>query len=67
LPPRRRTGRPRARQPDGLRLPALGHRSARGNTGLVRAIALAAEALAIFATVLGCLALTACATIIAAR
>ena len=46
---------------------SLGRRSARDNTGLVRAIALAGEALAIFATVLGCLALTACATIIAAR
>jgi len=45
---------------------SLGRRSARHSTGLVRAIALAGQTLAILATVLGCLALSACAAIVAA-
>ncbi len=44
---------------------SLGRRGARDGTGLVRAIALAGQTVAILATGLGCLALTACAAIIA--
>lgn len=45
---------------------SLGHRSRRGTRGAMRVIAGAAETLGIVATVIGCLALTACGAMIAA-